>query len=182
MTRAQSNTSNASSTTSAPNTPFGEAKKLALKISRDPKRLDQLLRKAERKLKSLPGCKEGKWERLELMVRLVCAFRQGKFQEISKNHFHLILAAFIYLVDPHDWIPDEIEMGYLDDLIIVNAVAAVVVKDLNVFLDWESKASAKPSPRKKSKKSPARKAGRRKIAPARAKKRKLSSKKQRKRK
>jgi uncharacterized membrane protein YkvA (DUF1232 family) len=120
--------------------PFTQAKTLAKKTSRDPKKLNALLNSAVRKLKKLPGGDyEDKWEDLVMMIRLVKAYHLGCYQKISKENFLLALSAIVYFVSSSDWIPDDLEaIGLIDDAAIVGAVFSVLKDDLEEFLAWEN--------------------------------------------
>ncbi len=71
------------------------------------------------------------------MLRLLQAFQAGDYK-IPQNALLSIVAAVAYLVDPNDFIPDEMPfLGFLDDATIVEFAAHKTRPHLDAFMSWE---------------------------------------------
>ena len=101
-------------------------------------RLSQLLQEAGRTMARLPkqpfaDCRAD----LFAMLRLLKAFQLGDYK-IPQNALLSIVAAVAYLVDPNDFIPDDMPfLGFLDDATIVEFAAQKTRGELDAFMSWE---------------------------------------------
>jgi uncharacterized membrane protein YkvA (DUF1232 family) len=106
-----------------------------------PERLDELVRQASRKAASLPRepFRES-WAYFHTMMRLLRAYQRGQYGNVSSNSLLSIIAAVAYLVDPIDFIPDEIPfLGFLDDATVLEFAMNKTRKTLDDFMSWELK-------------------------------------------
>jgi uncharacterized membrane protein YkvA (DUF1232 family) len=104
-----------------------------------PERLEKLLREASRTVGRLPREPfQDSWAYLHAMLRLLRAFQLGEYRAVPSNALLSIVAAVAYLVDPNDFIPDEIPfLGFLDDATIIEFAAQKTRSTLDEFMAWE---------------------------------------------
>jgi uncharacterized membrane protein YkvA (DUF1232 family) len=118
---------------------FAKAILQARPYTLSPERLEKLLREATRTVGRLPRepFQDG-WAYLHAMVRLLRAFQLGEYRAVPSNALLSIVAAVAYLVDPNDFIPDEIPfLGFLDDATIIEFAAQKTRSTLDEFMAWE---------------------------------------------
>ncbi len=117
---------------------FGRAILQAKPYTLSSERLRLLLQEAGRTVARLPkqpfaNCRAD----LFAMLRLLKAFQLGQYK-IPQNALLSIVAAVAYLVDPNDFIPDEMPfLGFLDDATIVEFAARKTRNELDAFMAWE---------------------------------------------
>lgn len=111
----------------------------------NPERLEKLLEEASRMVARLPRQPfRDSWAYLHAMLRLLRAFQNGDYQAVSANALLSIVAAIAYLVDPDDFIPDEVPfLGFLDDATIVEFAIQKTRPALDEFMTWELRRSLK---------------------------------------
>jgi len=82
------------------------------------------------------------WPYLQAMLRLIRAYADGQYRNISENTLVVIVAAIVYIVNPLDVIPDALPaLGYLDDATVL-ALAVKRSRDaLDAFMAWETRRS-----------------------------------------
>jgi uncharacterized membrane protein YkvA (DUF1232 family) len=104
-----------------------------------PERLEKLLREASRTVGHLPRQPfQDSWAYLHAMLRLLHAFQLGEYRAIPPKALLSIVAAVAYLVDPNDFIPDEVPfLGFLDDATIIEFAAQKTRSTLDEFMAWE---------------------------------------------
>ena len=104
-----------------------------------PQRLELLVQQAARKTARLPRQPfRESWAYLHAMLRLLRAYGRGEYNKVSPGALLSLVAAVAYLVDPVDFIPDEIPfLGYLDDATILEFAMQKTRKTLDDFMAWE---------------------------------------------
>ena len=76
---------------------------------------------------------------IKASYRLIRAYANGTYRNISLENFGLIVAAIIYFVMPIDALPDFIAgLGFADDAVVLIWTFSKVSEELERFLDWES--------------------------------------------
>jgi uncharacterized membrane protein YkvA (DUF1232 family) len=118
---------------------FARAILLARPYTLSPERLEKVLSQASRTVARLPKepFKES-WAYLHAMLRLLRAFQVGEYRAVSSNALLSMVAAVAYLVDPNDFIPDEVPfLGFLDDATIIEFAAQKTRAALDDFMAWE---------------------------------------------
>lgn len=71
--------------------------------------------------------------------RLIRAYANGSYREISLENFGLIVAAIIYFVMPIDALPDFIAgLGFIDDAAILVWTFDKAAEELANFVNWEA--------------------------------------------
>ncbi len=120
--------------------PFRRATSQAESYARDPKRLRKLFEDAVGKINHIPrGPFAETWPYLMAMIRLLRAYRQGEYRDISLQNLLIVIAAIIYFVSPFDVIPDWVPVfGHIDDAIVVRLALKSVGGDLDTFMAWET--------------------------------------------
>jgi len=79
---------------------------------------------------------------IKASYRLIRAYANGSYRDISLENFGLIVAAIIYFVMPLDALPDFIAgLGLTDDAAILAWTFGKVSEELDRFLDWEGSES-----------------------------------------
>ena len=79
----------------------------ARKLLRDPSAIDELTQHARSKASGSPNSRiRALGERIKLLGRLVRAYANGSYREITVGNVVLIVAAILYFVTPIDLIPD----------------------------------------------------------------------------
>jgi uncharacterized membrane protein YkvA (DUF1232 family) len=106
-----------------------------------PERLEELVRQAVTKTAALPKqpfreC----WAYFHTMLRLLAAYQRGDYTAVPSRALLSIVAAVAYLVDPIDFIPDEIpHFGFLDDATVLEFAMNKTRPILDDFMAWELK-------------------------------------------
>ena len=118
---------------------FAKAILLAQPYTLSPDRLEKLLKEASRTVARLPKQPfQDSWAYLHAMLRLLRAFQLGEYRAVPSKALLSIVAAVAYLVDPNDFIPDEIPfLGFLDDATIIEFAAQKTRVTLDEFMAWE---------------------------------------------
>ena len=108
--------------------------------------LRSLFEKAAKEAASLPRHRfKANWPYLQTMLRLIRAYERGEYKQISSDELTWIAAAFNYLIDPFDLIPDKTPfLGFVDDAIVVGFVADKTRQTLDDFMIWETNGANNP--------------------------------------
>jgi uncharacterized membrane protein YkvA (DUF1232 family) len=107
---------------------------------RDPERLRKLLMDAREKINHIPrGPFAETWPYLMAMIRLIRAYHQGEYRDISLQNLLVVIAAIIYFVSPFDVIPDSVPVfGQIDDAMVARLAMKSAGADLDTFMAWET--------------------------------------------
>ncbi len=77
-------------------------------------------------------------ERLKVITRMVQAWRNQTYKNISNTTIFLSVAILLYFVNPIDLFPDFIPIiGGLDDAILLSYLLKIIDKEIEKFLAWE---------------------------------------------
>ena len=116
----------------------GEAESLI----KDPARVEELLEKAEQKLKDIPAI-GGALSRLPLMISMIRAYIRKEYEAVSMKVIVTMLCAVIYLLKGKDLIPDKKPIiGYADDIAVMAAALYFVEPELNAYAQWREEKNA----------------------------------------
>jgi len=78
------------------------------------------------------------WDDLQAALRLLIAWVQRSYREISGASVVLLVAALIYFVTPVDIIPDTLgAIGFVDDIAVIETAVEAVRSELDRFREWE---------------------------------------------
>jgi uncharacterized membrane protein YkvA (DUF1232 family) len=121
-------------------TAFRKATAEAESFVKDPERLRKLVGDAREKINHIPrGPFAETWPYLMAMIRLIRAYHQLEYRDISAQNLLVIVAAIIYFVSPFDVIPDSVPiLGNIDDAFVVRLAMKSVSADLDAFMAWET--------------------------------------------
>lgn len=119
---------------------FRKATAEAESYAKDPDRLRTLLLDAREKINHIPrGPFAETWPYLMAMIRLIRAYQQGEYRDISLRNLLIIIAAIIYFVSPFDVIPDSVPVfGHIDDAMVARLAMKSAGADLDTFMAWET--------------------------------------------
>lgn len=120
--------------------PDQKYKNKAEEYLKDPKKTEDLLKKAQEKMK---GKKSGPlkevWDSLASLCRLVKRYVQGDYRETPWYSVLMMVAAIVYFVSPIDVIVDAIPiLGYIDDAGVLAWTVKTFKDDIDAFTGWEA--------------------------------------------
>ena len=111
-------------------------------VIRNPKQLLSVLTVAERRL---DGVSAGKLTPvkadLQMLLRLMRAYGEGEYRDVSGKNLALAGLGLFYLVSPLDVLPDFIPGGFADDAAVVGFIIKKVRSELVKFEAWEQERS-----------------------------------------
>ncbi|MCP9451917.1 MAG: YkvA family protein [Nitrospira sp.] len=78
------------------------------------------------------------WYDLPLLIRLLLAWKQGRYPGFSARTLVIVAGALLYLLSPVDLVPDFIPgVGVIDDLAVLALLLQSLAQDLAAFRAWE---------------------------------------------
>ncbi len=81
----------------------------------------------------------GVWDELQALLRLVRAWAQGRYRDVTWKTVGIAAGALVYFLNPFDAVPDFLPgVGYLDDATIIALALASIRGEVRRFLAWES--------------------------------------------
>ena len=76
---------------------------------------------------------------LKLAFGLVIDYSKGNYRDVKKIDILLIVAGFLYLLNPVDIVPDFLLFfGFLDDLSVLTFIVKKLDKELEKYNDWKN--------------------------------------------
>lgn len=122
------------------NEALNQARRKALALLKDRKKLLQLLETASRRIAGgvTPLDARGLSGKLQAAVRMIRSAVRREYPNIPWQSLVLITAGIVYFVSPADALPDFIPLlGFTDDAAILTAILASISGDLDRFIEWE---------------------------------------------
>ena len=118
---------------------YGKSKVKAAHYIQSKDKLAGLIDKASIKATGKKGKLKDVWISLMSLVRLVRAYANGSYRQISAQALLTIVAALVYFVSPIDLIPDFIlGLGLIDDAAVLAWTIKACAADLASFIAWEN--------------------------------------------
>ena len=110
----------------------------AEQLARNPKELLSLLTKAERRLDRIHAGPLSPLKRdLQTLLRLMRAYGEGRYREVSGKDLALAVLGLLYLVSPLDVLPDFLPIGFADDAAVIGFIVRKIRTELVAFQAWE---------------------------------------------
>jgi uncharacterized membrane protein YkvA (DUF1232 family) len=110
----------------------------AEEIVRNPKELLGILDLAERRLDRIDA---GPFTRvkqdLQALLRMLRAYGDGRYSDVSRKNLALAGLGLVYLVSPLDILPDFLPGGFADDAAVIGFVVRKLRTELAAFEAWE---------------------------------------------
>ena len=107
-------------------------------LVRNPKELLRLLTLAERQLAKIEaGPLTPLKKDLQTLLRMLQAYGEGRYRNVSKKNLALAGLGLLYLVSPLDLLPDFIPGGFADDAAVIGFIVRKVRTELVGFEAWE---------------------------------------------
>ena len=76
---------------------------------------------------------------LKLALGLVIDYSKGNYRNVKKFDILLIMAGFLYLLNPADIVPDFILFfGFVDDLSVLTYIVKKLDKELEKYDKWKN--------------------------------------------
>ncbi len=97
-----------------------------------------LIRDAYTHMEANAGALTAVWDDLRAALRLLIAWAQHSYRQVSGGSIVLLVAALVYFVTPVDIIPDTLgAIGFVDDVAVIETAIEAVRTELDRFRDWE---------------------------------------------
>jgi uncharacterized membrane protein YkvA (DUF1232 family) len=111
----------------------------ARSMLRDPHALEALATEARNQVTNSPSSRIRELgDQIKRLGRLIRAYANGSYRDISVGNIAMVVAAVLYFVTPLDLVPDAIPgAGLLDDATVLAFVLARLDHELAQFAAWE---------------------------------------------
>jgi uncharacterized membrane protein YkvA (DUF1232 family) len=107
-------------------------------LMRHPKELLTVLTKAERRLDRIEaGPLTPIKKDIQTLLRLMRAYGEGRYRQVSGKNLALAGLGLLYLVSPLDVIPDFLPGGFADDAAVIGFILRKIRTELVAFEAWE---------------------------------------------
>ncbi len=118
---------------------YGKSRAKAADYIQDRDKLSGLIDRASMKATGKQGKLKNVWGSLLSFFRLIRAYANGSYRQVSMQSLLMIVAAVVYFVSPIDLIPDFIlGLGFIDDATILAWTIRACAGDLASFIAWEN--------------------------------------------
>ena len=110
----------------------------AERLVRTPKELLSLLTMAERRLDRVNAGRLTPIKKdVQTLLRLMRAYGEGRYRQVSGKNLALAGLAIMYLVSPLDLLPDFLPGGFFDDAAVIGFILKKIRSELVAFEIWE---------------------------------------------
>jgi uncharacterized membrane protein YkvA (DUF1232 family) len=107
-------------------------------LVRNPKELLSVLTRAERRLDRVDiGRLNPIKKDVQTLLRLMRAYGEGRYREVSGKNLVMAGLGVLYLVSPLDVLPDFLPGGFFDDAAIIGFIVKKIRTELVAFEAWE---------------------------------------------
>jgi uncharacterized membrane protein YkvA (DUF1232 family) len=110
----------------------------AEELVRNPRELLSVLARAERRLDRIDAGRLNPVKKdLQTLLRLLRAYGEGRYRQLSGKNLVLAALGIVYLVSPLDVLPDFLPGGFFDDAAVIGFVVKKIRTELVAFEAWE---------------------------------------------
>ncbi len=110
----------------------------AERLVRNPRELLSLLTSAERRLDRVNvGRLTPIKKDVQTLLRLMRAYGEGRYRQVSGKNLVMAALAIMYLVSPLDVLPDFLPGGFFDDAAVIGFIVKKIRTELGAFEIWE---------------------------------------------
>jgi uncharacterized membrane protein YkvA (DUF1232 family) len=110
----------------------------AERLVRDPKELLSVLTTAERRLDRVNAGRLTPIKKdFQTLLRLMRAYGEGRYRQVSGRNLVMAALAIMYLVSPLDVLPDFLPGGFFDDAAVIGFIVKKIRTELAAFEIWE---------------------------------------------
>jgi uncharacterized membrane protein YkvA (DUF1232 family) len=107
-------------------------------LVRNPRELLTVLTSAERRLDRVNAGRLTPIKKdVQTLLRLMRAYGEGRYRQVSGKNLVLAGLAVMYLVSPLDVLPDFLPGGFFDDAAVVGFILQKIRTELAAFEIWE---------------------------------------------
>jgi uncharacterized membrane protein YkvA (DUF1232 family) len=107
-------------------------------LVRHPKELLTLLTTAERRLDRINAGPLTRMKKdLQTLLRLMRAYGEGRYRQVSGKNLALAGLGLLYLASPLDVVPDFLPGGFADDAAVIGFILRKLRTELVAFEAWE---------------------------------------------
>ena len=111
-------------------------KEQAEELLKDGSKVEELLRKAEERVKDVPGVGNA-LSKFPLMLSMIRGYITKEYTAVSPKVIITMLCALIYLISSKDLIPDSKPViGLVDDVAVITAAFVAVNPELEAYAEW----------------------------------------------
>ena len=119
---------------------YGKSRAKAADYIQDKDKLAGLIDRASVKATGKQGKLKDVWASLMSFFRLIRAYVNGSYCQVSAKALLMIVTAVVYFVSPIDLIPDFIlGLGLIDDATVLAWTIKACAADLAAFMAWENR-------------------------------------------
>ena len=117
---------------------YGRSRTKAADYIHNRHKLVGLIDKASLKANGKQGRLKDVWSGLLSFFRLIRAYANGSYRQVSAKALLMIVASVVYFVSPIDLIPDFIiGLGFIDDATLLAWTIKACAADIAAFMAWE---------------------------------------------
>lgn len=117
---------------------FARARSRAQETLGDQEKTEKLLDDAANKADRYKNKLLNVWDDLLTLLKLVRAWKSGRYKDIPLKTIIISVAAILYFVNPFDMIPDALPaLGFIDDAGVITFVLNSIRGDIARFRTWE---------------------------------------------
>jgi uncharacterized membrane protein YkvA (DUF1232 family) len=110
----------------------------AEELVRNPKELLRLLDLAEQRLGKVEAGRFSPIKTdLQAVLRMLRAYGDGRYRDMSKKNLALAGLGLLYLVSPLDLLPDFLPGGFADDAAVIGFIVKKLRTEVAAFEAWE---------------------------------------------
>ncbi len=118
------------------------AKRRATKLIQNGSKLTKLIKRSIEKINKSDNKLAAFVTDLKKMIRLIKAYSNGHYKDVSAYTLVYLVAGIVYFVNPFDVIPDFIlGFGFADDATVIAFIVKKIQTELTKFTLWEANNS-----------------------------------------